>query len=82
MTKVYACLLGNWACLNDDPNCVIGEKLQDPTLWWKEGAELYSPFKKEKENTYYGLDQVKIHYNGKDYHISPILIQVVTEHIS
>lgn len=24
MTKVYACLLGDWVCLNDDPDCKIG----------------------------------------------------------
>ncbi len=24
MKKVYACLLGEWVCLNDDPDCTIG----------------------------------------------------------
>lgn len=24
MTKIYACLIGNWVCLNDDPKCKMG----------------------------------------------------------
>lgn len=43
MTKVYACLIGKWVCLNDDPDCVIGEHMSEPALWWKEGAEIYNP---------------------------------------
>ena len=71
MTKIYACLIGNWVCLNDDPNCVIGEHMQSPDMWWEENAPIWSSNKK-KEHTLYELDYVMIHYNGTDYRINPI----------
>lgn len=81
MCKVYACLAGNWACLNDDPNCVIGEDGKRPSVWWEENAIAYAPTvrPKEYENSCYGLDYVKVHYAGKDYRINPIFIQIVHE---
>lgn len=79
MTKIYACLTGNWVCLNDDPDCVIGENRQSPTMWWKEGAEVWAPASRteEDEHTYVNLDYVHVHYLGTDYRINPIFIQVV-----
>lgn len=79
MTKVYACLAGNWVCLNDDPNCVIGEEHLTPALWWKEGASLYAPIKRESLNSYYSLDYIHIFYLGKGWRINPVHIQIVTE---
>ena len=79
MTKIYACLVGNWVCLNDDPNCVIGSDRQSPDLWWKENPDIYSPYQRKAENTMYGLDYVQLTYNGADYRISPIFLQIVTE---
>lgn len=81
MKKVYACLTGNWVCLNDDPECVIGIHRQTPYLWWEEGATIYSPITKAEdyEDSFYGLDYVDIYYLGKDYRINPIFIQIVTE---
>ena len=81
MKKIYACLLGNWVCLNDDPNCVIGNNRQDPYIWWEEGASVYSPIVKNTkyENSLLGFDYVNIHYKNKDYRINPIFIQIVTD---
>ena len=81
MTKIYACLLGNWVCLNDDPDCKFIEKDQSPALWWEEGAELYAPEtrKKSEENSFYNLDYVHIYYRGKTYRINPMFIQIVDE---
>lgn len=79
MTKIYACLVGNWVCLNDDPNCTIGEHHANPYQWYEESAEIYAPFQRGKEGTYYELDYVKINYKGKDYRINPIFIQIVSE---
>lgn len=75
--KIYACLLGEWVCLSDDPDCRIGNSR--PFIWFKEEADVYAPFKREKENTYHHLDYVRISYKGKNYRINPIFIQVVNE---
>ncbi len=80
MKKVYACLLGNWVCLNDDPGCRIDDR-NGANLWWEEGAPVYAPTVRDKEyaDSFYGLDYVNLHYHGKDYRINPVFIQVVTE---
>lgn len=79
MEKVYACLTGNWVCLNDDPECVIGENHVNPHQWYEENAEIWSPFHRKQEHTYYQLDYVKIFYHGKTYRVNPIFIQIVSE---
>lgn len=81
MTKIYACLIGNWVCLNDDPNCKVGSNLSSPSTWWEENADAYIPTQRDSsyENSCYGLDYVKLHYHGKDYRINPIFIQIVEE---
>lgn len=81
MTKVYACLMGNWVCLNDDPDCKFVDLNQSPALWWEEGAGIYAPNtrKKDEENTLYNLNYVNILYKGKTYRINPMFIQIVHE---
>lgn len=79
MKNVYACLAGNWVCLNDDPDCVMGTYRVKPSQWYEENAEIYSPYKRDEENTYYQLDYVHIFYRNKDYRINPIFIQIVSE---
>ncbi len=79
MNKVYACLVGQWVCLNDDENCTIGEYHKSPSVWWEEKAKIYAPSvrNQEIENSLYSLDYVHIYYNGNDYRINPIFIQIV-----
>lgn len=79
MVKIYACLAGEWVCLNDDPNCTIGEAHKPPYFWWKEGAPLYAPVNRnpEIENSFYGLDYIHIFYKGNDWRINPIFLQIV-----
>lgn len=79
MNKIYACLAGNWVCLNDDANCVMGERRVSPSLWFEENAEIWSPLKRSTEHTYYELDYVHIYYKNKDYRINPIFLQIVSE---
>lgn len=81
MKKVYACLIGKWICLNDDPNCTIGNSGKDPATWWEEDAIIHAPATRDKSlaDSFYGLDYVKISYLGKDYRINPIFIQIVYE---
>ncbi len=79
MKKVYACLTGNWVCLNDDPECVIGINRVSPSQWYEENAVIWSPVQREEKDTYYQLDYVHIFYLGKDYRINPIFIQIVSE---
>lgn len=70
MKKIYA-------CLNDDANCVMGIHRVSPSVWYEENAEIFSPFKREVEDTYYQLDYIHIFYHNKDYRINPIFIQIV-----
>ena len=81
MKKVYACLAGNWVCLNDDPECVMGDNHSRPNVWWEENAQIYAPTNRDAElkNSLYGLDYVNIHYLDKSYRINPIFIQIVIE---
>ena len=79
MLKIYACLAGEWVCLNDDPDCVISEWHKSPYIGWKEGAPVYAPDKRPDDllDTFYGLDYVHIYYKGNDWRINPIYIQIV-----
>ncbi len=79
MTNIYACLLGNWVNLSDDPNCVMGIYQKDPNTWWEENAEIWSPSTKETEHTMYQQDYINVHFQGKNYRIHPMFIQIVTE---
>lgn len=79
MTKIYACLVGQWVCLNDDADCVIGGNDISPSQWWKENAKIYAPLKRDEKDTLYKFPYVNIHYKGKDYRINPIFIQIVSE---
>lgn len=78
MTKIYACLIGNWVCLNDDPDCKIGTNMASPSIWWKENAEIWAPLQRKKPDTLYQLDYVNVCYKGTEYRINPIFIQIVT----
>lgn len=79
MEKVYACLLGEWVCLSDEDDCIMGPHHSSPSIWWEENAELYSPIKKPESDTMYHQDYIYISYKKKDYRIHPMLIQIVSE---
>lgn len=81
MTKIYACLAGNWGCLNDDPKCTMSEWHKSPSCWWEENAPVYAPNVRDKEieNSFYGLDYIHIYYQGKDWRINPMFVQIVQE---
>lgn len=77
--RVHACLLGKWVDLSSDENCLMGEHMVRPEIWYEENAPIWSPHKKKQEHTYYQLDYVYILYQKKEYRINPIFIQIVTE---
>ena len=81
MKKVYACLLGKWVCLNDDPDCAMGGNRTSPSEWLREDGSIYAPAHRDADNEhkYSSLDYVNICYRDKDYRINPIFIQIVTE---
>lgn len=79
MIKIYACLIGDWVCLNDEPTCTIGDNLKDPYTWWEENAEIFNPAELNKEHSLYSVSYVNINYKGKRYRINPIFIQKVDE---
>ena len=78
MGKIYACLIGEWVCLNDDENCIIGENGSSPYVWYEENAEIFSPLNKTPD-TYYQLDYVNLVYKNVHYRINPIFIQIVNQ---
>ncbi len=51
MTKIYACLIGNWVCLNDDPESKMGPNQVSPLVWWEENAYLYAPLTRRSPDT-------------------------------
>lgn len=66
MTKIYACLLGEWVNLTDS-NSTIDDR-RDPNTWWEEdGPNMFE------------YDYVNIQYKNKNYRIHPSFIQIVTE---
>ncbi len=77
MTNIYACLLGNWINLSDDPNCKVGPEGKSPVMWWEEEAKIWSPINKTQEHSMYDQDYVYIYYSGKEYRIHPMFIQIV-----
>lgn len=81
MKRIYACLLGNWVCLNDDENCKIGTELESPSQWFENGARVYAPMTPnlDYEHSYYGLNYVQIIYKGVSHRINPMFIQIVGE---
>lgn len=79
MQKIYACLIGKWVCLNDDPDCRVGIHSVSPSQWWEENAEIWNPSKIKEEDTLYQMPYIHIGYKGKDYRINPIFIQIVTD---
>lgn len=79
MKNIYACLVGEWVCLNDDPECRFIDSGLTPYEWWESGAEIWSPRNLPEEHSMYYLNYVNIYYKGKEYRINPAFIQVVTE---
>lgn len=79
--KIFACLCGEWCCLTDDPNCVMGVHKQSPYIWYEEGAVIASSESNANhslaKDSYYNLDYIHIHYHGKDYRINPVFIQII-----
>jgi hypothetical protein len=81
VTKIYACLIGNWVCLNDDPECVFPDFKKAPYTWWEENAPIYAPSQRtdEMKDCFYYQNYVNIVFKGTKYRINPIFIQAVTE---
>lgn len=63
--KIYANLIGNWHCLNDDPDCTIA--MHEPLeTWWK-----------EQSHTLHDYNYIDIQFKGTNYRIHPSFIQTV-----
>lgn len=78
MKYVYACLIGEWVNLSTDDTVKIGEDRVSADQWLKENPEVFSPYKRDRYNNYEYLDYVNIEYQGKNYRINPVFIQIVT----
>lgn len=77
MLKIYACLVGKWVNLTDEPTATIGNDRKLPNIWYEENADIWNPNLVEQEHTYYQLPYVRVDYQGTSYRINPIFIQVV-----
>lgn len=78
--QIYACLLGNWVCLNDDEGCTIGDNNKSPSLWWEENAPIWYPIERNNDNlnnSFYDMPYVNIYYKGNKYRINPMFLQIV-----
>ncbi|MDG4966297.1 hypothetical protein OGZ37_06865 [Lactococcus lactis] len=76
MELVYANLLGNWACLNDDDSCKMGPHMVSPSQWWEENAEMWAPIEREEKDTLYQFPYIQLSYKGNEYRIAPSHIQI------
>ncbi len=79
MKKFYACLAGNWVCLNDNPKSMIVSDLQTTLLKFDEGVPKYDKLFRHllleaKSNIY-----IYVYYKGARYKISPVFIQIVDD---
>lgn len=72
MKKYYACLAGNWVDITDTGKV----EDQTPSVFFEEqlkynnGSLVAECFK---------YDYINIQYDGKNYRINPVFIQIVTE---
>lgn len=72
MKRYYACLAGNWIDITDDGTV----ENQNPYIFfeeqltYKEGSFVAECFK---------YDYINIQYQGKNYRINPVFIQIVTD---
>lgn len=73
MTKIYACLLGEWIDITE--TATVADH-QDPLKYFKENLEYSDESRYAKCFKY---DYIHIQYQGKDYRINPVFIQIVTE---
>ena len=66
-----------WTDLTSDPNCEVGIDHESPLIWWEENAKIYAPEKRDMFNSAYQLPYLELIYEGKEYRISPYLLQIV-----
>lgn len=78
MTKIYACLIGNWVCLSDDPDCRMGRNLEHPSLWFNNDSNINALTKRYEDDSFSELDSIRIIYKDVTYTINPIFIQLVS----
>lgn len=78
MEKVYACLAGEWVCLNDDPKCHMTRQQLTPSDWLELDGPIYNQ-KDFEEDSWTHMPYIHIFYKGKHYRMNPIFIQTVEE---
>lgn len=79
MEYVYANLLGQWTCLNDDNSCKMGVHMVSPSQWWEENAKMWAPLTRQEADTLYQFPYIEIEYEGIGYRVAPSHIQIVTK---
>lgn len=70
--RVYACLLGQWVDITEAgtvADCQNPVKYFEENLQYRNGSRYADCFK---------YDYIHVQYQGKDYRINPVFIQIVT----
>lgn len=65
---IYACLLGDWVNLSESEDIVIDNSYTNANFWYEEVGHLM-----------FDYNYVHIGYNGVDYFINPIFIQILNK---
>lgn len=71
--RIYACLLGKWIDITETGTVADN---QDPVTYFEEHLK-YS--KNSRFADCFQYDYIHIQYQGKDYRINPVFVQIVTE---
>ncbi len=71
--RVYACLLGEWIDITDTGTVADN---QEPVKYFQEHLN-YS--NNSRYADCFAYDYIHIQYQGKDYRINPVFIQIVSE---
>ena len=71
--RIYACLIGKWIDITE--TATVADN-QEPVKYFRENLEYTNG---SRYANCFKYDYIHIQYQGKDYRINPVFIQIVTE---
>ncbi|CAK8054158.1 hypothetical protein [Eupransor demetentiae] len=81
MTKhIYANLAPNaWTDLTTDKDCIVSNDCLSPVDWYKSNGVMDSLTMNQTPGYLTDYPFVNVHFNGKDYRVSPFDFQIITD---